>query len=92
MSVSVVGKLTSYSNISFGVLSAANLPNEATFSGSKGSLTIHYPFYAATSFTSPAGTKEYPLPEPYMPMNFPNSTGMRYALGQVLTALLLKIS
>ena len=58
-------------------LSAARLPNEATFVGSQGSVTIHAPFHAATSFTSPAGTKEYPLPEPSMPLYFFNSTGMR---------------
>ena len=58
-------------------LSAAQLPNEATFIGSQGSVTIHAPFHSATSFTSPAGTKEYPLPEPSMPICFYNSTGMR---------------
>ena len=59
--------------------SAAQLPNEAVFAGSQGSLTIHSPFHCATKFTSPAGTKEYPLPKPSMPLNFVNSTGMRWA-------------
>lgn len=66
---------------------AADLPNEATFSGSHGSLTIHKPFNCATSFTSPAGTKEYPLPEPSMPMNFPNSTGLRYVLNHMVVTI-----
>lgn len=61
----------------FCVTSAADLPGEATFSGSHGSVTIHKPFHCPTSFTSPADTKEYPLPEPSMSMNFVNSTGLR---------------
>ncbi|KAJ7373097.1 hypothetical protein OS493_014245 [Desmophyllum pertusum] len=68
---------------------AAHLPNEAIFAGSQGSLTIHAPFHCATRFTSPAGTKEYPLPQPSMPMNFVNSTGMRYEIQAVRKSLLL---
>lgn len=67
---------------------AADLPCEATFSGSLGSITINKMFHCATSFTSPAGTKEYPLPEPSMTMNFVNSTGMRYEIEGVRNSLL----
>lgn len=67
---------------------AAQLPNEAVFAGSQGSLTIHSPFHCATKFTSPAGTKEYPLPKPSMPLNFVNSTGMRYEIEAVRKSLL----
>lgn len=31
---------------------------------------------------------EYPLPEPYLPLNFPNSTGMRYEAEEVRQCLL----
>lgn len=67
---------------------AAQLPNEAVFAGSKGSLTVHAPFHCATKFTSPAGTKEYPLPKPSMPLKFVNSTGMRYEIEAVRKSLL----
>ncbi|XP_078379106.1 trans-1,2-dihydrobenzene-1,2-diol dehydrogenase-like [Oculina patagonica] len=67
---------------------AANLPNDATVVGSQGSLTIHAPFHGPTRYTTPAGTKEYPLPQPSMPMNFENSTGMRYEIQAVRQSLL----
>lgn len=67
---------------------AADLPGEATFSGSHGSVTIHKPFHCPTSFASPADTKEYPLPEPSMSMNFVNSTGLRYEIQAVRKSLL----
>lgn len=66
----------------------ADLPWEATFSGSQGSITINRLFHCATSFTSPNGTKEYPLPEPSDTMNFKNSTGMRYEIQAVRNSLL----
>lgn len=31
---------------------------------------------------------KYPLPEPYLPLNFPNSTGMRYEAEEVRQCLL----
>lgn len=31
---------------------------------------------------------QYPLPEPYLPINFPNSTGMRYEAEEVRQCLL----
>lgn len=31
---------------------------------------------------------KYPLPEPYLPHNFPNSTGMRYEAEEVRQCLL----
>ncbi|KAL9957939.1 hypothetical protein ACROYT_G034897 [Oculina patagonica] len=67
---------------------AAKLPNDATFAGSQGSLTIHTPFHCPTRYTTPAGTKEFPLPEPSMPLNYVNGTGMRYEIQAVRQSLL----
>ena len=63
---------------------------DAVVCGTKGELRLPHPFWCPTKLESPKGvykkdsvSKEFPLPEPYLPTNFPNSTGLRYEAEEV---------
>ncbi|XP_041917825.1 dihydrodiol dehydrogenase, tandem duplicate 1 [Alosa alosa] len=64
------------------------LPNDATISGTKGSIRIPSPMWCPSALVVNGTETEYPLPEPCMPMNFTNSTGLRYEAQEVRQCLL----
>ena len=66
---------------------AYHLPCEAVVCGTKGDVKIPKPFWCPTVLETPSGRKEYPLPEPALPLNFVNSTGMRFEAEEVRKCL-----
>lgn len=71
-----------------------DLSCDAVVCGTKGELRLPHPFWCPTKLTSPEGvyekptiSKEYPLPEPYLPGNYPNCTGLRYEAQEVYSCL-----
>ena len=60
---------------------------EAVVCGTKGDVKIPVPFWCPTKIETAEGTKEFPLPEPALPLNFFNSTGMRYEAEEVRRCL-----
>ncbi|XP_026029103.1 trans-1,2-dihydrobenzene-1,2-diol dehydrogenase [Astatotilapia calliptera] len=67
--------------------SGVKLPNDAIIMGTKG--TVRVPaMWCPTSLVVNEKEIEYPVPEPYLPLNFINSTGMRYEAEEVRQCLL----
>ena len=66
---------------------AYDLPCEAVVCGSKGEIKIPKPFWCPTVLETPSGCKEYPLPKPALPVNFPNGQGMFYEAEEVRRCL-----
>ena len=67
---------------------------DAVICGTKGELRLPHPFWCPTKLTSTEGvyvkeaiSKDYPLPTPYLPGNYPNCTGLRYEAQEVYTCL-----
>ncbi|KAJ8340674.1 hypothetical protein SKAU_G00353070 [Synaphobranchus kaupii] len=67
---------------------AVQLPNEAVIIGTKGSIRIPANMWNPTSLVVNGKKTEYPLPQPSLPLNFVNSTGMRYEAEEVRQCLL----
>ncbi|CAL8349790.1 unnamed protein product [Merluccius merluccius] len=67
---------------------AVQLPNEAVISGTKGSIRVPAPMWSPTSLIVNGKETQYPVPEPYLPLNFVNSTGLRYEAEEVRQCLL----
>ncbi|XP_078582563.1 trans-1,2-dihydrobenzene-1,2-diol dehydrogenase-like isoform X1 [Branchiostoma floridae x Branchiostoma japonicum] len=65
---------------------AANFANEAYVYGTEGSVKIPF-FWCPTEVIAPDGTHEFPLPPPEKPLNFENSTGMRFEAMEVRRCL-----
>lgn len=76
----------------------AQTPGEQLIIGTEGSIRIHNPSHAPTSFTLSTSTRtdsqdkkfDFPLPknaESNPPLNFPNSQGMQYQATAVATAI-----
>ncbi|KAG8253982.1 trans-1,2-dihydrobenzene-1,2-diol dehydrogenase-like [Homalodisca vitripennis] len=74
------------------------LPNTAYIVGTKGSFTIHAPFWAPTKLTrlneayEIIEEKEFPLPDSKHVFNFPNGAGMSYEAAEVRRCLLAGIT
>ena len=66
---------------------AYELPCEAVVCGTKGDIKIPKPFWTPTRLETPTGVKEYPLPETTLPLNYVNSTGLRYEAEEVRRCL-----
>ncbi|XP_053722791.1 trans-1,2-dihydrobenzene-1,2-diol dehydrogenase [Synchiropus splendidus] len=64
------------------------LPNEAMIVGTKGNIRIPAHMWCPTSLVVNGKETEFPLPEPSLPLNFINSTGMRYEAEEVRQCLL----
>ncbi|XP_076144270.1 trans-1,2-dihydrobenzene-1,2-diol dehydrogenase [Alosa pseudoharengus] len=64
------------------------LPNDAVISGTKGSIRVPEHMWCPTSLVVNGKETQYPVPEPYLPINFTNSTGMRYEAEEVRQCLL----
>ena len=63
---------------------------DAVVCGTKNELRLPHPFWCPTKLDTPDGiyekptiSKEYPLPDPKMPGNYPNCTGLRYEAEEV---------
>ncbi|CAI5646026.1 unnamed protein product [Oreochromis niloticus] len=67
---------------------AARLPNDAVIAGTKGSIKVLDPMHCPTKLVVNDKETEYPLPEPCLPLNFTNSTGLRYEAAEVRQCLL----
>ncbi|XP_070761072.1 trans-1,2-dihydrobenzene-1,2-diol dehydrogenase-like [Enoplosus armatus] len=67
---------------------AAQLPNDAVISGTKGSIKVLGPMHCPTTLVVHGKEMEYALPEPCLPLNFTNSTGLRYEAEEVRRCLL----
>lgn len=67
---------------------SARLPNDAVICGTKGSIKVLGPMHCPTTLVVNDKETEYPLPEPCLPMNFTNSTGLRYEAEEVRQCLL----
>ncbi|KAL3992730.1 interleukin 2 receptor beta [Sarotherodon galilaeus] len=68
--------------------SGVQLPNDAIVMGTKGTVRVPAPMWCPTSLVVNDKETEYPVPEPYLPLNFINSTGMRYEAEEVRQCLL----
>lgn len=64
------------------------LPNEAVVVGTKGTIKIPDHMWCPTTLDVNGKVTEYPVPEPYLPINFIRSTGMRYQAEEVRQCLL----
>uniref|UniRef100_A0A673XVE2 Trans-1,2-dihydrobenzene-1,2-diol dehydrogenase n=1 Tax=Salmo trutta TaxID=8032 RepID=A0A673XVE2_SALTR len=67
---------------------AVSLPNDATISGTKGTIRDCCPMHCPTTLEVNGKMTQYPLPEPSLPLNFTNSTGLRYEAEEVRQCLL----
>ncbi|KAM4603079.1 trans-1,2-dihydrobenzene-1,2-diol dehydrogenase [Polymixia lowei] len=67
---------------------AVELPNDAVISGTKGTIRVPAHMWSPTSLVVNGKETQYPVPEPYLPLNFTNSTGMRYEAEEVRQCLL----
>ncbi|XP_054474494.1 trans-1,2-dihydrobenzene-1,2-diol dehydrogenase-like [Anoplopoma fimbria] len=68
--------------------SAVELSNEAIIMGTKGNIKIPAHMWCPTSLEVNGKETQYPVPDPYLPLNFLNSTGMRYEAEEVRQCLL----
>uniref|UniRef100_A0A3Q3KT83 Trans-1,2-dihydrobenzene-1,2-diol dehydrogenase n=1 Tax=Mastacembelus armatus TaxID=205130 RepID=A0A3Q3KT83_9TELE len=64
------------------------LPNDAIIVGTKGIIKIPAHMWCPTSMVVNGKETQYPLPEPSLPLNFTNSTGLRYEAEEVRQCLL----
>ncbi|XP_030620820.1 trans-1,2-dihydrobenzene-1,2-diol dehydrogenase [Chanos chanos] len=67
---------------------AVELPNDAVVVGTKGTIRVPAHMWCPTSLVVNGKETQYPVPEPYIPLNFINSTGMRYEAEEVRQCLL----
>ncbi|XP_062328012.1 trans-1,2-dihydrobenzene-1,2-diol dehydrogenase [Osmerus eperlanus] len=67
---------------------AVDLPNDALIVGTKGTVKVPAHMWCPTSLVVNGKETQYPVPEPYLPLNFLNSTGMRYEAEEVRQCLL----
>ncbi|KAK2853566.1 hypothetical protein Q5P01_006227 [Channa striata] len=68
--------------------SGLQLPNDAIIVGTKGTIRVPSNMWCPTSLVVNGKETQYSLPEPYLPLNFVNSTGMRYEAEEVRQCLL----
>ncbi|XP_075749438.1 trans-1,2-dihydrobenzene-1,2-diol dehydrogenase-like isoform X2 [Rhipicephalus microplus] len=71
----------------FALSGIVNLPGAAEIFGTKGKITLHPPFIAPTCVDSPAGKFEIQLPQSSVPLNRPNTAGLRYEAEEVRRCL-----
>ncbi|MEQ2305113.1 hypothetical protein AMECASPLE_034250, partial [Ameca splendens] len=64
------------------------LSNDAIIAGTKGTIRILSSMWSPTSLVVNGKETQYPVPEPYLPLNFPNGTGMCYEAQEVRQCLL----
>ncbi|XP_061567213.1 trans-1,2-dihydrobenzene-1,2-diol dehydrogenase-like [Cololabis saira] len=64
------------------------LPNDAVIAGTKGIIKVPPHMWCPTSLVVNGKETQFPVPEPSLPLNFVNSTGMRYEAEEVRQCLL----
>ncbi|XP_051899063.1 trans-1,2-dihydrobenzene-1,2-diol dehydrogenase-like [Pristis pectinata] len=69
------------------VTMATQLPNQAIISGTRGTITVPGYMWCPTSLVVNGDVEEFPLPTPHQPLNFINSTGLRYEAEEVRQCL-----
>ncbi|KAM6943517.1 LOW QUALITY PROTEIN: dihydrodiol dehydrogenase, tandem duplicate 1 [Xenentodon cancila] len=84
----VVVRKFSRSRMALAFSIGARLPNDAVISGTTGSVEILGPMHCPTTLVVNNKTAQDPLPEPCLPPNFTNSTGLRYQAEEVRQSLL----
>ncbi|KAJ8247941.1 hypothetical protein GJAV_G00252340 [Gymnothorax javanicus] len=67
---------------------AVAMMKDATICGTKGTIRVPSPMWCPTHLEVNGQESQYPLPEPSMPLNFTNSTGLRYEAEEVRRCLL----
>ncbi|XP_052387921.1 trans-1,2-dihydrobenzene-1,2-diol dehydrogenase [Carassius gibelio] len=67
---------------------ACDLPNDASICGSTGIIRVAHPMHCPTSLEVKGKETQFPLPDPGLPLNFTNSTGLRYEAEEVRRCLL----
>ncbi|XP_071750425.1 trans-1,2-dihydrobenzene-1,2-diol dehydrogenase-like isoform X1 [Centroberyx gerrardi] len=67
---------------------AVEMPNDAIIVGTKGTIKVPAHMWSPTSLVVNGKETQYPIPEPHLPLNFLNSTGMRYEAEEVRQCLL----
>ncbi|KAK5934966.1 hypothetical protein CgunFtcFv8_020369 [Champsocephalus gunnari] len=72
----------------FSCSSGVKLPNDAIIAGTKGNIRIPDHMWCPTALEVNGKETQYPVPEPSLPLNFLNSTGMRYEAEDVRQCLL----
>lgn len=72
----------------FAVSGLVRLPSRAEIVGTKGTITLHPPFLASTCIETPAEKIETPFPTVSVPLNYPNTAGLRYQAVEVRRCLL----
>jgi dihydrodiol dehydrogenase / D-xylose 1-dehydrogenase (NADP) len=67
---------------------------DAVVCGTKGELRLPHPFWCSTRLETPESVyagenlcKDFPLPEPHLPGNYPNPTGLRYEAEEVYSCV-----
>ncbi|XP_055519140.1 LOW QUALITY PROTEIN: trans-1,2-dihydrobenzene-1,2-diol dehydrogenase-like [Leucoraja erinacea] len=69
------------------VTMASQLPNQAIIIGTNGTITVPGHMWCPTSLMVNGDREEFPLPTPSQPLNFFNSTGLRYEAEEVRQCL-----
>lgn len=64
------------------------LTNDAVIIGTKGTIKVPDHMWCPTTLEVNGKKKQFPLPEPSLPLNFTNSTGLRYEAQEVRECLL----
>ncbi|KAL1007202.1 hypothetical protein UPYG_G00083390 [Umbra pygmaea] len=67
---------------------AVDFPNDAVIVGTNGTIRVPEHMWCPTSLVVNGKETQYPVPEPYLPLNFINSTGMCYEAEEVRQCLL----
>lgn len=83
--------IITYSNDRIGSMATSivcEYSNDASVCGTAGFIRIHAPFWCPTAITVNGKTKEFPFPKASMPLNFRNSTGLRYEAQEVRRCLM----
>uniref|UniRef100_A0A3B3UPP7 Trans-1,2-dihydrobenzene-1,2-diol dehydrogenase n=2 Tax=Poecilia latipinna TaxID=48699 RepID=A0A3B3UPP7_9TELE len=87
-SVAVILKYSKNRMATFTCSAGVQLPNDAIIAGTKGKIQVPSPMWCPTSLVVNEKETQYPVPEPHLPLNFTNSTGMCYEAEEVRQCLL----
>ncbi|XP_016527024.1 uncharacterized protein LOC103138111 isoform X6 [Poecilia formosa] len=87
-SVAVILQYSKNRMATFTCSAGVQLHSEAFIAGTKGKIQVPSPMWCPTSLVVNEKVTQYPVPEPSLPLNFTNSTGMRYEAEEVRQCLL----
>ncbi|XP_014849831.1 PREDICTED: uncharacterized protein LOC106922158 isoform X1 [Poecilia mexicana] len=87
-SVAVILKYSKNRMATFTCSAGVQLPNDAIIAGTKSKIQVPSPMWCPTSLVVNEKVTQYPVPEPSLPLNFTNSTGMCYEAEEVRQCLL----